>query len=64
MLIKLLKNTELEDGKHKKGEVINPIFEIANQLIATEFAVEYNDLVAESPPESLVEEKSEEANAD
>ena len=35
MKIKLIKDTELEDGKHKAGEMVDPVFEIANQLLAT-----------------------------
>ena len=35
MKIKLIKDTELEDGKHKAGETVDPVFEIANQLLAT-----------------------------
>lgn len=38
MKIELLKDTELEDGKHRAGETLEVISEIACQLIATESA--------------------------
>lgn len=38
MQIKLLKDTKLEDGEHKAGEVVDVIAEIAKQLLATDAA--------------------------
>lgn len=39
MKIKLLKDCEIDGIEHKAGEVLEPVFEIANQLVKTGYAV-------------------------
>lgn len=55
MKIKLLQETVLDDGKHKAGEVVDVIAEIARQLLATSGA-ELPGVISQPIPESGIEE--------
>jgi len=52
--IKLLQDTQLEDGQHKAGESLDVINEIAKQLIATG-AAELDGVVSQPIPEQVIE---------
>lgn len=56
--IKLIEDTQLEDGQHKAGETLDVISEIAKQLLATGGA-ELPGVISQPVPESIIEELEE-----